>query len=58
MEAFTLNRKQWQEYHNLTDEEMLKIQVFVPPGKIISIKDCVDIPKNDSILVSKEVKDK
>jgi hypothetical protein len=53
-----MNKKEWQQYNGFTDEEMSKISVFVPPWKIISIKDCVDIPKNDSILVSKEVKDK
>ena len=53
-----MTKREWQLHNGFTDEEMNKISVFVPTGKIISIKDCVDIPKNDSILVSKEVKDK
>jgi hypothetical protein len=53
-----VTKKEWQLQQGFDDETMAKISVFVPTGKIISIKDCVDIPKNDSILVSKEVKDK
>jgi len=46
-----MNKKEWQEYHNLTDEEMSKISVFVPPGKIISITPIVIDNKNDCAIL-------
>ena len=52
-----MNKKEWQLHNGFTDEEMNKISVFVPTGKIISITPIVlDKAKNDSILVTKEVK--
>jgi hypothetical protein len=46
-----MNKKEWQLHNGFTDEEMLKMQVFVPPGKIISITPIVIDNKNDCAIL-------
>ncbi len=33
-----MKKKEWQKFHGFTDEEVRKFDVFVPPGRIISIE--------------------
>lgn len=52
-----MNKKEWQLHNRFTDEEMNRISVFVPKGKIISITPIVlDKESLGAILASKEVK--
>ena len=46
-----MNKKEWQLHNGFTDEEMKKISVFVPNGKIISITPIVIDNKNDCAIL-------
>ena len=46
-----MTKSDFQQFYDFTDEEMLKMQVFVPPGKIISITPIVIDNKNDCAIL-------
>lgn len=52
-----MKKKEWQEFHGFTDEEVRKFDVFVPKGKFISIEEIiVDKSKQPAILVCRKDK--
>ena len=46
-----MTKSEFQQFWELTDEEMKKISVFVPNGKIISITPIVIDNKNDCAIL-------